>query len=114
MQNSKKDPHQQTEAKKGDHSADKSHDQSQDDMQRKDKKNNDQQNKAQHQDASKADQQNKAQHQDASKDKDHAMKNTTSEDTSGAKNAQHGQQGKGKNEEPTSHRGGSGQRSDDN
>ena|ERR1700678_3683918 len=100
MQNSKKDPHQQTEAKKGDHSADKSHDQSQDDMQRKDKKNNDQQNKAQH--------------QDASKDKDHAMKNTTSEDTSGAKNAQHGQQGKGKNEEPTSHRGGSGQRSDDN
>jgi hypothetical protein len=78
MQNSKKDPHQQTEVKKGDHSID----QSQDDMHRKDKdkKNNDQQPNAKHQDAS----------------KDHAMKNTSSDDKSGAKNAQHDQHGKGK------------------
>ena len=95
MQNSKKDPHQQTEVKKGDHSID----QSQDDMQRKDKKNNDQQPNAKHQDAG----------------KDQSMKHTSSEDKSGAKNAQHGQQpGKDKNEAFSSHRGGSGQRSDDN
>jgi len=96
MQNNKKDPHQQTEVKKGD----KSVDQSNDDTQRKDKKNHDQQPNAKHQDASKA--------------KDQPMKNTSSEDMSGAKNAQHDQQGKGKNDASDSHRGGSGQRSDDN
>jgi hypothetical protein len=78
MQNSKKDAHQQTEVKKGDHSVG----QSQDDKDRKDKKNNDQQPNAKHQDAS----------------RDQAMKNTSSEDKSGAKNAQHDQHGKGKNE----------------
>jgi hypothetical protein len=96
MQNSKKEPHQQTEVKKGD----KSVDQSNDEMQRKDQKNNAQQPNAKH--------------QDASKDKDQAKKHTSSEDTSGAKNAQHDQHGKGKTDSADSHRGGSGQRSDDN
>ncbi len=90
MQNSNKDPHQQTEVKKGDQSVDQSHD----DMQRKDKKNNDQQPNAKHHDAS----------------KDQPMKHTPSEDKSGAKNAQHDQHGKGKNDASGDHKGGGGQR----
>jgi hypothetical protein len=66
-------------------------------MQHKDKKNNDQQPNAKHQDGN----------------KDQSMKHTSSEDKTGAKNAQHDQDqnGKGKNDGSGGHKGDSGQRS---
>jgi hypothetical protein len=93
MQNSKKDVHQQTEVKKGDHSVD----QSNNDAQSKGKKNADQQPNAKHQDGN----------------KDQSMKHTSSEDKTGAKNAQHDQDqnGKSKNDGSGGHKGDSGQRS---